>query len=324
MRLTLARVLFAFGIVLLALAHPAGAEYPEQPIRLVLQFAPGGETDPIARALSQSVSKSIGQPIVIENRPGAAGNIAFDMVAKAPKDGYTLLWGFSTPMVVNPSMYKSLPFSVERDFVPIAMVAEGQFVLVVNPSVAAKSVKELIAYAKANPGKLTYASTGVGSPLHLAGELFMARTGIKLLHVPYKSGGDAARAVLAGETDLLFGSIAGSKPNIDAGKVRALAVTGPKRLALVPDLPTIEEAGLPGFVVTAWHSVLAPAGTPKPIVEKLRREFAKALTSAELKDAMDKLGVLPAAATNETFFARVRDEEAMWRKVIQDAGIKPE
>ena len=311
-------------MIMAGVAPPAAAEYPEQPIRLVLQFAPGGETDPLARTLSQTASKGLGQPIVIENRPGAAGNIAFDLVAKGPKDGYTLLWGFSTPMVVNPSMYKNMPFSVERDFVPIALVAEGQFVLVVNPSVPAKSVKELIDYAKANPGKLTYASTGVGSPLHLAGELFMARTGIKMLHVPYKSGGDTARAVLAGETDLVFGSISASKANIDAGKVRALAVSGPKRMSILPDMPTIEEAGLPGFVVTAWHSVLAPAGTPKPVVEKLQREFAKALAAPELKETMDKQGLLPNAGTPDTFFDRVRKEEAMWRKVIQDANIKAE
>jgi tripartite-type tricarboxylate transporter receptor subunit TctC len=315
-------------VALLALcalaALPARADYPEQAIKLVLPFPPGGETDPLARVVGGALAKSLGQPVVIENRPGASGNIAFDSVARAPKDGYTLLMGFSYPLVVNPILYKNLSYSAERDLVPIALLAEGQFVLVVNAALPVKSVSELVDYARAHPGKLTFASAGVGSPLHLAGELFMARTGVRMLHVPYKGGGDAARAILAGEADVLFGSPSGSLGNIRAGKVTALAVTGPKRLSFLPELPTMEEAGLQGFVVTAWHSLLAPAGTPQPVLDRLQREVTRALATPEVREQADKQGLVILQSTPAAVRERVRTETALWTKVINDAGIRAE
>jgi len=300
---------------------PAHAEYPEQPIKLVLPFPPGGETDPFARNLGGALGKALGQPIVIENKPGAGGAIAFEAVARAPKDGYTLLMGFSYPLVVNPHVYKKLPYSVENDYAPVALLAEGQFVLVVNPDVPAKSVSELIAYLKANPGKLNYSSAGIGSPLHMAGELFMARTGTRMVHVPYKGGADAARALVSGDVQVLIGSPATLGPSISAGKARPLAVTGPKRLATMPDMPTMSEAGLPGYEVTAWHSLLAPAGTPQPVLDRLQRETLKALNSPEVREPTEKQGLSILAGPPEAVKNRISTESAMWAKVIKDAGI---
>ena len=323
--LTLARIVGALLLPFAALlALPASAEYPEQPIKLVLPFPPGGETDPVARLVGGALGRQLGQPIVIENRPGAAGNIAFESVARAPKDGYTLLMGFSAPLVVNPLLYKNLPFSVDRDFAPISLLAEGQFMLVVNGGLPVRSVADLVDYARANPGKLTFASAGVGSPLHLAGELFMTRTGVKMLHVPYKGGGDAARAILTGEANVLFGSPSGSIGNVQAGKVRALAVTGAKRLPTMPDLPTMEEAGLAGFVVTAWHSLLAPSGTPQPVLDRLHRDLMTALGSAEVREGAEKQGLVIVTSTPAGLRERIRAETAVWRKVIADADIRTE
>ena len=310
--------------VLAGSAVSALAEYPDQSIKLVLPFAPGGETDPFARTLSSALGKNLGQSIVIENKPGAGGAIAFEAVARAPKDGYTLLMGFSNPLVVNPHLYKKLPYSVENDFALISLMAEGQFLLVINADVPAKTVPEFIEYLKANPGKLNFASAGVGSPLHVAAELFMARTGTKMIHVPYKSGGDAARGMLTGEAQVVFGSPSASAANIKTGKVRALAVTGSKRLPSMPELPTISESGVPGFEVTAWHSLLAPAGTPQPVLDKLYRELIKALNSPEMREQAERQGLIVLTSTPEGLRERIRTESAMWGKVIRDAGIPPE
>jgi tripartite-type tricarboxylate transporter receptor subunit TctC len=312
------------ALILAGAALPALAEYPEQSIKLVLPFAPGGETDPFARALGTGLTKYLGQPIVIENKPGAGGAIAFEAVARAPKDGYTLLMGFSNPLVVNPHLYKKLPYSVENDFAPISLMAEGQFLLVINSEVPAKTVPEFIEYLKANPNKLNFASAGVGSPLHVAAELFMSRTGTKMVHVPYKSGGDAARGILTGEAQVVFGSPSAAAANIKTGKVRALAVTGSKRLPTMPDLPTISESGLPGFEVTAWHSLVAPAGTPQPVLDKLHGELMKVLNSPELREQAERQGLVVLTSTPEGLRDRIRTESAMWGKVIRDAGITPE
>lgn len=314
----------ALAAALLACAAmQARAEYPEQPIKLVLPFAPGGETDPFARTVGGLLGKNLGQPIVIENKPGAGGAIAFEAVARAPKDGYTLLMGFSNPLVVNPYLYRKLPYSVD-DFAMISLMAEGQFLLLVSADLPARTVPEFVEYLKANPGKLNFASAGVGSPLHVAAELFMARTGTKMVHVPYKSGGDAARGMLTGEAQVIFGSPSASAANIKSGKVRALAVTGPKRLPAMPDLPTISETGVPGFEVTAWHSLLAPAGTPQPVLDKIYGELMKALNSPEMREQAEKQSLVVLTSTPEGLRERIRTESAMWAKVIKDAGIQPE
>ncbi len=262
---------------------PAAAQttYPDKPIRLVLPFPPGGGTDGIARVVGDALGKRLGQQILIDNRPGAGGNIASDLVAKAAPNGYTLLMGFSTALTVNPGLYPNLSFNVQKDFVPITELADGQYVLVVHPDVPVKSVAELIAYAKANPGKLNFASGGTGSPLHLAGELFKATAGVNLTHLAYKGGGPAATAVLGNEAQVLFGSVASTLPQIQAGKLRALATTGLERLPQLPDVPTLDESGLKGFEVTTWYGFLAPTGTPQPILTKLHDETVAVLAGAE-------------------------------------------
>jgi tripartite-type tricarboxylate transporter receptor subunit TctC len=304
---------------------PAGGQtYPGKPIRLVLPFPPGGGTDGIARIVGDVLGNRLGQRILVDNRPGAGGNIASALVAKAAPDGYTLLMGFSTALTVNPGLYKDLPFNVQKDFVPITGLADGQYILVVHPSVPAKSVEELIAHAKANPGKLKFASGGMGSPLHLAGELFKARTGVDLLHLPYKGGGPAAIAVLGNEAQILFGSVASTLPQIQSGKLRALATTGLTRLPALPDLPALDQIGLKGFEVTTWYGLLAPARTPQPILDKLYKETIATLQEPSVKDDLAKLGLSVVGSTPQQFTELIRRETDSWTKVINDAGIKPE
>jgi tripartite-type tricarboxylate transporter receptor subunit TctC len=298
--------------------------YPGKPIRLVLPFPPGGGTDGIARIVGDVLGKRLGQRILVDNRPGAGGNIASALVAKAAPDGYTLLMGFSTALTVNPGLYKDLPFNVQKDFVPITELADGQYILVVHPSMPAKSVEELIAHAKANPGKLKFASGGMGSPLHLAGELFKARTGVDLLHLPYKGGGPAAIAVLGNEAQILFGSVASTLPQIQAGKLRALATTGLKRLPALPDIPALDQIGLKGFEVTTWYGLLAPARTPHPILDKLYKETIATLQEPTVKDDLAKLGLSVVGSAPQQFAELIQRETDNWTKVINEAGIKPE
>jgi tripartite-type tricarboxylate transporter receptor subunit TctC len=303
----------------------AGAQnYPGKPIRLVLPFPPGGGTDGIARIVGDALGKRLGQRILVDNRPGAGGNIASALVAKAAPDGYTLLMGFSTALTVNPGLYQDLPFNVQKDFVPITELADGQYILVVHPSVPAKSVEQLIAHAKVNPVKLKFASGGMGSPLHLAGELFKARTGVDLLHLPYKGGGPAAIAVLGNEAQILFGSVASTLPQIQAGKLRALATTGLERLPALPDIPTLDQIGLKGFEVTTWYGLLAPARTPQPILDKLYKETIATLQEPTVKDELAKLGLSIVGSTPQQFAELIRRETDNWTKVINEAGIKPD
>lgn len=298
--------------------------YPGKPIRLVLPFPPGGGTDGIARIVGDGLGKRLGQRILVDNRPGAGGNIASALVAKAAPDGYTLLMGFSTALTVNPGLYKDLPFNVQRDFVPITELADGQYILVVHPFVPARSVEELIAHAKANPGKLKFASGGTGSPLHLAGELFKARTGVDLLHLPYKGGGPAAIAVLGNEAQILFGSVASTLPQIQAGKLRALATTGLKRLPALPDIPTLDQIGLKGFQVTTWYGLLAPVRTPQAILDKLYKETIATLQEPTVQDDLAKLGLSTVGSAPQQFGELIQRESDNWTKVINEAGIKPE
>jgi tripartite-type tricarboxylate transporter receptor subunit TctC len=297
------------------------AAYPEKPIRLVLPFPPGGGTDGLARIMSPRLTENLGQPIVIDNRSGAAGNIANETVAHSAPDGYTLLMGFSTTLTVNPQLYK-LPFDASKDLAPVTQLATAQYILVVHPSVQAASVKELIALAKARPGQLNFSSSGVGSPLHLAGELFNQRAGVKLVHVSYKGGGPAAAAVLGGEVQVLFGSVASTIASIKAGRVRALAVTGAKRSNVMPELPTIEESGFPGYRLTAWDSVLAPGAAPKALIERLHGAFMSVLSMPEVRKAFLNIGYEPAATTPAELAQIIRDETAMWSGVIKAANIK--
>lgn len=296
--------------------------YPTKPIRLVLPFPPGGGTDALARIIAPRLSENLGQTIVIDNRAGAAGNISAEIVARSQPDGYTLLVGFSTVLTTSKSLYSKLAFDPERDFEPITQLATAQYILVVHPSVAAKSLAELVALAKAKPGTLNYASSGAGSPLHLAAELFKARAGVDLVHVPYKGGGPAALAALAGETQVLFGSFASTLPHAKAGRLRALAVTSTRRSLLAPDLPTIAELGYPGFNVTAWDSVVAPRGTPHEIITRLNAEIVKVLRAPEVAALVRNVGYEPTGTTPEELAAIIKGESATWAKVIREANIR--
>lgn len=312
--------LFCLNAAPNALAAEADA-YPNRPVRLVLPFAPGGGADAVARVISPKLHAATGQPWVVDNRGGAAGNIAAELVARATPDGHTVFLGFSTVLTVNPLLY-DLSFNVQKDFVPIVMLSAGQYMLVLHPSVKADSVKELIDLAKAKPNSLNYASAGVGSPLNLAAELFKVRAGINMAHVPYKGGGPASRAVVAGEVQVLFGSLPSSFPHVKAGRLKALAVTGPKRAEVAPELPTVAESGFPGFKVTSWYGFLVPAGTPKHIVKTVHDETVKVMQLPDVRKALENRGLEITVRGPQEFEAQIKEETATWEKVIRSAGIK--
>jgi len=313
--------MFAAGA--LAQGSAGGREaYPTRPIRLLLPFPPGGGTDAVVRVMTPKLAEALGQQWVVDNRGGAAGNIAAEIVARAAPDGYTLLLGFSTVMTVSKSLYPRLPFDPVKDFAPITQTGTSQYILIVHPSVPANSVKELVAVARAKPGGLNYASAGVASPLHLAAELFRSRAGIDIVHVPYKGGGPAAAAILAGEAQILFGSVASSMEHIRAGRLRALGVTGLKRSALAPDLPTVAESGFPGFEVTAWHSFVAPAGTPPAIIRRLNAETLKVLRIPEVVKLINNVGYEPTGTTPEALAEIIRTESQTWARLVKEAGIR--
>lgn len=312
-----------FGLTAAADGWAAGADaYPSRPVRLVLPFAPGGGSDAVARLIAPKLHAALGQPWVVDNRGGAGGNIAAEIVARAAPDGHTVFLGFSTVLTVNPLLYEDLPFNVQKDFIPIVMLSAGQYMLVLHPSMKAESVKELISVAKAKPNTLNYASAGIGTPLNLAAELFKSRAGITMTHVPYKGGGPASRAVLAGEVQVLFGSLPSSFPHVKAGRLKALAVTGPKRAAVAPDIPTVAESGFPGFQVTSWYGLLVPRGTPAKIVRTLHEEGVKAMKLPDVGESMARLGLEVSVRGSQEFTAQIKEETATWEKVIRSAGIK--
>ena len=304
-------------------AAAADDNYPTRPVRLLVPFAPGGGADALSRIITPKMHDALGQAWVVDNRGGAAGNIAAETVAKAAPDGYTALMGFSTVLTANPSLYK-LPYSVTKDLQPVTLLATAQYILVIHPSVAATNLKDFIALAKQKPGSLNYASAGVGSPLHLAAELFKKRAGIDMAHLAYKGGGPAAVAVLAGEAQVLFASVASSIPQVKAGKLKALATTGTKRSKVVPDLPTIAESGFPGFDVSTWYALLVPARTSAAIVNKIRGAAIKAVALPDVQEAMSRQGLDVETSTPQELAARMSAETAMWAGVIKDAGIKAE
>jgi len=300
----------------------AGEPYPSKPIRLVVPFPPGGSLDVVARAIGQKLSEAWGQPVVIDNRPGAGGNIGADVVAKSVPDGYTILEGALSTHAVNVSLYAKMPYDPIRDFAPITLVAVTPNVLVLNPSLPANSVGELIAYAKANPGKLSFGSGSNGSAGHLAGELFKTEAGVDMLHVPYKGGAPALQALLAGDTQLMFDNLANSMQLVRAGKLKAIAVTTAKRSALVPELPTLAETGLPGFDIYTWWGFLAPAGTPKEIIAKWNAEVTRILNTPDMRAFFAQQGAEPAPTTPEQFAALIRNEIPKYAKIIKDSGAK--
>jgi tripartite-type tricarboxylate transporter receptor subunit TctC len=313
----LAGALGAVSFVTVATAQ----EYPNRPIKFIVPYPPGGGTDVIARIVQEPLAAELGQPIVIDNRGGAAGNVGTDVAAKSPADGYTVLFTLSSH-TINPKLYNALPFDVERDFVPVSLVTLVPQILVAHPSVPATNVRELIALAKANPGKLNYASVGTGSPGHIAGELFKLRTGVDIVHVPYKGGGPAVVDTIGGQVQLLFVTMPAAWQHVKAGKLKALAVTSAARSVTAPEVPTMIEAGVPDYVVDSWYGALAPAKTPPPAIAKLNAAFAKVLANPQVKEKLLAQGAEAAASTPAEFDRRIKDELVKWELVIKSANIK--
>lgn len=321
--LVAACMLFVAWAVCSTALGAAAPGYPTRPIRLLIPFAAGGGADTLARIISPKLSEALGQQWVIDNRGGAAGNLAAEIVARAAPDGYTVFMGFSTVLTVNPSLYK-LPYSVDKDLQPVTLLATAQYILVLHPSVQATSVKDFISLARQKPGSLNYASAGVGSPLHLAAELFKKRAGVEMVHIAYKGGAPAAAAVLAGEAQVIFGSVASSMPHIKAGRLKALATTGAGRSKVAPDLPTIAESGFPGFDVSSWYAFMVPARTPTAIVNRLRDEAIKVVALPDVQQAMSRQGLEVETGTAQELAARIKAETAVWAEVIKAAGIRAE
>jgi tripartite-type tricarboxylate transporter receptor subunit TctC len=316
---------FCLSLVLAALAGPldaAAQAYPAKPIHFVVPYPAGGPLDTVARLLGAKLAESMKQPVVVDNKAGAGGNIGAEFVARSAPDGYTILMGAVATHAINPTLYASIPYDPVKDFIPITQAASTPNVLVVNPSIPASNVREFIAYAKANPGKLNFGSGSTGSAGHLAGELFDTLAGVKMVHVPYKGAGPAMQDLVAGQIQLMFDNFASSSGQIKAGRVKALAVTTAKRSALAPDLPTIAESGLPGFDINTWFGVFAPAKTPQSVVDRLYTEFTRALAMPDVREAMLKLGAEPVGSKPDEFAAYIKSEAAKYAKLVKASGAK--
>ena len=314
-----ATALFASGLQGTAWAQPAA--YPVRPVRFILPFPPGGGTDILGRILAQELGRGLGQQVVVDNRPGAGANIGAEIAARSAPDGYTMFMG-NVAHAVNATLYRKLPYDFVRDFAPVTMLASTPNLLVAHPSVSARTVQELVALAKASPGKLIYASSGSGSSAHLAGELFKAMAGVDIIHIPYKGGNQLVMDVLAGQILLMMNNITTALPHIKAGKLRALGVTTLKRSPAMPELPAIDEAGLPGFENSVWYGVLAPAGTPVPIINRLNSIVVKALNMPDMRERLSNQGAEPVGNTPDESAAQLRADIAKWAKVIKATGAK--
>ena len=296
--------------------------YPSKPIRLIVPYAAGGTSDILARQLGPKVSEAWGQPVVIENKTGANGNVGADFVAKSAPDGYTLLLTDVGGLVISASVYPQLPFNPAKDFTPLLMVSYSPHVLAVHPSVPVKDVRELIAYAKANPGKLNFAMSGIGGAPHLAGIEFAQRTGVQWTYIPYKGGSDAVTAVAAGQADVLFNGMLATWPTVQGGRMRALAISSAQRVPSAADTPTVAEQGLPGFETGSFQGVVGPTGIPREVVAKLNSELTRILNTAEMKERFAKQGTEVRTGSAESFGQWLRAEQARWAKVVKDSGAK--
>jgi tripartite-type tricarboxylate transporter receptor subunit TctC len=319
--LTALAMVFA-SLMLAPFAH--AQQYPDKPIRLIVPYPPGGGTDTLARPLAQRLAVELGQPVIVDNRGGAGGNLAMEAVARAPADGYTLVLALTPQLAVNISLYDKVRYDPRHDFAPITLLAEGPYLLVVHPSVPVNSVSELIALAKAKPGELNYATSGIGSGAHMAAELFTSMTGTRMTHTPYKGGGQALTDVLAGHVQLLFAPPVTVTQHITNGRLRALAITGTKRSASLPSVPTMSEAGVPGYDSSVWYGVLAPAGTPKEIVATLNAAMLKILKQPDFHALLVTNGMEPIGSSPTDFSNYIDTEIVKWSKVIKSAGIKVE
>jgi tripartite-type tricarboxylate transporter receptor subunit TctC len=314
--------------LLLVLAAPfadvLAQAYPARAIRIVVPYPPGGTSDILARALAERLTAAWSQPVVVDNKPGANGNVGADIVAKSPADGYTVLLADIGALAISPSVYPALPFDPARDFAPVSMVAYSPHILVVNPAVPASSVQELIALAKARPGKLNFAVSGVGGAPHLAGVEFALRTGVQWEYIPYKGGSQAIADVAGGQADATLNGMLATYPLVKGGKLRLLGVSSSHRMSAIPDVPTIAESGLPGFETGSWQGVVAPAATPREIVAKLNAEIARIVGTPEMRDNLGRQGAEVRTNSPEEFAAFFRSEMARWAKVVKDANVKVE
>ncbi len=309
----------------LAAGHAAHAQtWPVKPLRMVVPFAPGGAVDVTGRIIAQALSTRLGQQVVVENRGGAGGNIGVELVAKSPADGYIIVMATAGQISINPHMYAKLPFDPVKDLMPISPAGMAINALCVHPSLPVKSVKEFIAFAKERPGKLNFASGGIGASDHMATELFMSMTGIKLVHVPYKGGAPAMVDLLGGNVDLGFSTVATAIGPIKAGRLRALGVTSAQRFELLPDVPAIAEAGVPGYESVAWYGLFAPAGTPTEVVKKMNEETVAILQTPDARKRLTEAGVLPTSSSVDAFAAYIATETARWGKLIRANGIRAE
>jgi tripartite-type tricarboxylate transporter receptor subunit TctC len=319
------RILSAFLIMAttgLWFAPSAAAEYPTRPVSLIVAFTPGGPSDVLARIVGKKIGELLGQPIVIENKPGAGGNIAGELVARAAPDGYTLLMGNNSILATNASLYKKVGYDAEKDFAPISLIGSQANILVVNPALPVKSMAELIALAKAKPGQLDFASSGYGAAAHLSGELFKTQAHVDIVHVAYKGAAPALQDVIAGHVQMMFATAASVVGHIKDGLVRPLAVTTLTRTAVLPDIPTVAELGLAGFDATTWHGLVAPAGTPPEVIQMLHRAAITALNDPETRKALIGLGVDVVGSSPQEFAAYIKTEIPKWRAVVQAAGAK--
>ncbi len=303
--------------------HDAAAQaFPSKPVKLVIPFPPGGSLDNIGRLIAQKLSETWGQQVVIENKPGAGGNIGADAVAKSPADGYAVVMGALSTHAVNPSLYAKMPYDAAKDFAPISLVAITPNVLIVNAAMPVTSVKEMIAYAKANPGRTNFGSGSNGSAGHLAGELFKLETGTDVAHIPYKGGAPALQALLAGDTQFMFDNLANAMAQVKGGKVRAIAVTTAQRSKLAPDLPTMAEAGMPGFDISTWFGLLAPAGTPPDVIAKWNADVVKVLNSPDVREKMLAQGAEPSPQTPAEFASFIAREREKYARIVKASGAK--
>jgi tripartite-type tricarboxylate transporter receptor subunit TctC len=315
---------FATCLLLFVSLVAHAQDYPLRPIRLVVPFSPGGVTDTSARVVADRLGVRLRQSVIVENRPGASGNIGTQQVAQAAADGYTLLLGFDGTMVINPWVFARLPFDTLRDFAPVTKLGDATLILVAHPGVAANDMKELIALAKARPGTLSYGTSGTGGTPHLAGELLNQRAGIALTHIPYKGGGQAIGDVVGGQIPLVFTAIATAQQYVKSGRLKALGVCSAKRSASLPEVPTFAESGLDGFIVDSWVGVLAPARTPRAIIERLQRELAAVLAMSEVRERYAVLGIEPVGNTPDQFGEQIRADLAKWEKVVKQANVRLE
>lgn len=307
--------------ILAGAGNAAAADYPGKPVRLLVGYSAGGATDVIARLVAQKLSTQMGQQFIVENKPGANGNIAAELVARAVPDGLTL-YVAAINNTINASLYNNLSFNFERDFAPVSLIATVPNILVVHPSVPAKNVKEFIEFAKKKPGEINFASSGSGSSIHMSGELFKMMTGVDMLHVPYKGSAPAVTDLLGGRVQAMFDNAPSALPNVQNGRLRALAITSAKRSEALPDLPTMIEAGLPGYEVNSWFALVAPANTPREIVARLNEEVNKALRNPDVRASLAKLGADPSGTTPEQLRTFISSETARWAKVVKTSGAK--